>query len=210
MLRDYLGVAISHLANTIFKTGIYPSVLKTARVLPLKKSGKPSDNLNSFRPINNLCPIDKIIEETLRVRIDNHLKKHHIIPINTHGAREAHSTTTALLQIERTLKANKTEGKTSVVIATDLTAAYDVIDHCLLLEKFEHIGLRGIPYQIIQSYLTDRHQFIDVQGYFSPIYKCRPYSVVQGGKFSGQFFQVYTLEMTKIDKAINNTIGTCN
>merc|ERR1711954_472042 len=87
-LIDYLGVALSHLANTIYKTGVYPKALKIARVLPLKKSGKPSESLNSFRPINNLCPLDKIIEETLRTRIDAHLKKHKVIPNNTHGRQK--------------------------------------------------------------------------------------------------------------------------
>merc|ERR1711954_246639 len=129
-LKDYLGVALSHLANTIYETGVYPEALKGARVLPLKKHGKPTDDMNSFRPINNLCPLDKVIEETIRVRIDKHLKKYTVIPNNTHGARPSHSTTTAIQMLERTLKSNKTKGKISTIIATDLTAAYDVIDHC--------------------------------------------------------------------------------
>ena len=162
------------------------------------------DDMNSFRPINNLCPLDKVIEETIRVRIDKHLKKYNVIPNNTHGARPSHSTTTAIQMIERTLKSNKSIGKTSTIIATDLTAAYDVIDHALLLEKFEHVGLRGKPYQVVESYLDDRHHYVEVQGYPSSLRKCRRYSVIQGGKLSGQFFGVYTLEMSQIEETMNN------
>ena len=73
-----------------------------------------------------------------------------------------HSTTTAIQSIEKHIKSNKSNGKTSVIVATDLTAAYDVIDHSILLIKFEHVGLRGTPYKIIESYLCGRKKFIDI------------------------------------------------
>merc|ERR1711954_149445 len=108
-LKEYLSVALKHLTNTIYTTGKYPDILKIARVLPLKKKGKPSDDMNSFRPINNLCPLDKIVEETLRKRIDKHLTNNKVIPNNTHGARESHSTTTAIMSIEKIKKKYKNE-----------------------------------------------------------------------------------------------------
>ena len=79
-----------------------------------------------------------------------------------------------------------------------------MIDHVILLEKFEHVGLRGKPYQVVESYLSDRLHYVEVQGYPSSLRKCRRYSVIQGGKLSGQFFGVYTLEMSQIEDSINN------
>ena len=140
----------------------------------------------------------------IRVRIENHLNNNNILPKNQHGSRNGHSTITAVQEIEKAIKQNKTKGKTSVILSTDLTNAFDTIDHGLLLQKFEHIGVRGKPYFLIQSYLDQRNAYVEVQGYSSDLRRCRPYSVIQGGKLSGQFFSVYTLETTKLDEIMKN------
>merc|ERR1711954_252121 len=59
-------------------------------------------------------------------------------------------------------------------------------------------------YQLVESYLSDRHHYVEVQGYHSSLRECRRYSVIQGGKLSGQFFGVYTLEMSQIEETMNN------
>merc|ERR1711954_244966 len=120
--------------------GRFPAAFKTARILRLKKRGKPSDDFSGYRPINCLNPLSKILEELIRVRVENHLLKYSILPKNHHGSRNGHSTITAIQEIESKVKQNKAKGKTSVILSRDLTNAFDTIDHILLLQKFEHIG----------------------------------------------------------------------
>ena len=134
-LIGYMGVALAHLINWILKTGIFPSKLKTARVLPLRKAGKSSGEFNLFRPINNLCPLSKVCEEVIRRRIETHLISKKVFPSNNHGARAGHSTITAIQDIELAIKCNKSNNRTSAIIATDLTSAYDIIDHAILLKN---------------------------------------------------------------------------
>merc|ERR1711954_238279 len=69
-IPQYMAAAITHLANGIYASGVYPSALKITSILPLKKAGKPDNEFGSFRPINNLNPISKIIEETIRTQIE--------------------------------------------------------------------------------------------------------------------------------------------
>ena len=71
-------------------------------------------------------------------------------------------------------------------------------------EKMEYLGIRGTAYSLIQSYLTERTAFSEVQGYTGKLWKCGPYSVVQSGKMSGQYFGIYTVEMTMISQIIKD------
>ena len=57
---------ITHLVNAIINTEIYPSNLKLSRITPILKPDKPADSIESYRPINNLSVIDKIIEQYLK------------------------------------------------------------------------------------------------------------------------------------------------
>ena len=78
-----------------------------------------------------------------------------------HGSRAGFSTVTATQEIEKNIKKNKSQGKSSMILATDLSNAFDLIDHQILLQKFEHIGVRGKAYFVIQSYLEDRNFFCE-------------------------------------------------
>ena len=85
-----------------------------------------------------------------------------------------------------------------------MTSAFDIIDHQILLEKMEHLGLRGRSYSLIESYLSERFSYCEVQGFAGKLIKCGPYSVIQGGKLSGQFYGIYTIEMTQIAQILQN------
>ena len=51
---DYLEKPILHMINQSIHQGVFPSQLKTSRVIPILKPGKPSGEMESYRPINLL------------------------------------------------------------------------------------------------------------------------------------------------------------
>ena len=57
-----------HLVNQLFESGIFPSCLKTAIVIPLYKEGS-TDELSNFLPISLLCTLSKIIEKLVKKRM---------------------------------------------------------------------------------------------------------------------------------------------
>ena len=61
---------ITHLINSIIYTEIYPTVLKVSRISPILKPDKPSEIIDSYRPINNLSAVKKIVEEFLKEQLN--------------------------------------------------------------------------------------------------------------------------------------------
>ena len=62
--------------------------------------------MESYRPLNNLNIVEKIIEEHLKIQLTHYLNINNIIIPNHHGSKRKHSTTTAITQIYTTLHQN--------------------------------------------------------------------------------------------------------
>ena len=59
-------------------TGVFPSVLKTAKVVPVFKKDSKLDDSN-YRPISLLPNIEKILEKLMYKRLDTFLNNNNII-----------------------------------------------------------------------------------------------------------------------------------
>ena len=78
---------ILNLINKIIKTGIFPKILKISRIIPIKKGGQLNKlDPSSYRPVNLISPISKIIEKVWVHQINQHLIKNKIIDENHQGS----------------------------------------------------------------------------------------------------------------------------
>ena len=75
-------------------------------------------------------------------------------------------------------------------IFLDLKGAFDTVDHQILLDKLETIGIRGHALQFFNSYLTDRKQFVVINGKNSKT-KTITMGVPQGSVLGPLFFLIY-------------------
>ena len=103
---DIMAPLITHLTTQIILKKTFPNTFKIDKISPKHKTGKPIYEMGSYRPINNLCIIEKIIEEYFIGHLNTFLTDNNIINNNHHGGRKGHSTITALNQILNTTHIN--------------------------------------------------------------------------------------------------------
>ena len=79
-----------------------------------------------------------------------------------------HSTESALLSVTNDILSSMGRGNVTAPTLLDLSAAFDTIDHGLLLDRLEEwFGIRGDTLQWVLSYLSNRCQLISIQGKLS-------------------------------------------
>ena len=83
--------------------------------------------------------------------------------------RSNHSTNHALTSITETIQNSVNNGKFGCGIFFDLKKAFDTVGHDILLDKLDYYGVRGLALKWFGSYLSDRKQFVSVNGVSSDI-----------------------------------------
>src|SRR6185436_4594949 len=131
---DSLILPITNIINLALYEGTFPQSYKNATVRPLlKKHNLPHDDLSSYRPISNLNFLSKVLERIILSRINIHLRKFPSLCRFQSAYRKFHSTETALLRIYNDLLLASNRKEVSALVLLDLSAAFDTIDHQILL-----------------------------------------------------------------------------
>ena len=145
--------------NRFLELGIYPTMLKIARVTALHKGGDRSE-VDHYRPISVLTHINKIFEKLLFARLNDFVIKHNILENNQYGFRKHHSTSHGITHLHESILQSIEKEKICVALFIDLKSAFDTINHKILEKKLDHYGVRGKALELIVSYLKDRKQLV--------------------------------------------------
>jgi len=162
----FLTKPLAFIFNISLSTGVFPSALKIAKVIPVFKKDDPHV-FSNYRPISLLPCFSKILERLIYNRLENFLSRFHILHDNQYGFRKHHSTELALLDIYNKISSSLDLNYHTIGIFLDLSKAFDTIDHDILLSKLHHYGIRGTALDLLSSYLSDRHQFTSFGSHLS-------------------------------------------
>ena len=200
---DSLLPPITTLLNLCLSESTFPSPFKHALVTPLlKKFNLPYDNLANYRPISNLSFLSKLLERLILKRLLQHLTSFSSIPIFQSGFRKSYSTETALLRIHNDLLLAMENKRVSALILLDLSAAFDTVDHSILLSRLSlNFGVTSSALSLLNSYLSDRTQSVHIGSHSSPSSHLLT-GVPQGSVLGPLLFTLYT---TPLSYLLNNS-----
>ena len=130
-LHDLLPI-ITNMINLSLKDGFFPDKWKEAMVRPKLK--KPNSDLifKNFRPL-----LSKLAEKTVVHQTVDHMNYHELFPEFQSAYRLNHSTETALLRVRNDLLMNTNSQSATLLVFLDLSAAFDTIDHAILLRRLQ-------------------------------------------------------------------------
>ena len=112
-----------------------------------------------------------------------------------------HGVETALVRVYNDLLLSLDSGNEAVLILLDLTAAFDTVDHNVLLSRLKtKFGVTGVALQWISSYLSEREQAVDVMGTSSEPSPLQ-WGVPQGSVIGPVLFIAYTSPVQDIISA---------
>ena len=148
LYMDELVPIITLITNMSPTSGVMPSNLKVAVLIPLlKKICLDLELLKNFRPVSNLTFLPKLIERVFALRLHDHMKINNMYEEFQSSYRKFHSTETALTSVHDDILRHIDE-KQCVILLLDLSAAFDTIDHNILLSRLQsHLGVCGVALQ---------------------------------------------------------------
>ena len=147
-------------------------------------------------------------------RIMSHINSLALINKNHHGGISKHSTTTCVLQILDDARVNLENNRKTAIMAIDLSSAYDLVDHQLLIEKSRLLGIGKTCLKWLEGFLNKRSQYVEINGTKSVVLPCGDEGVVQGGPSSGELFIIFLnslpLESIPAVAEANKQVATSN
>ena len=188
--------AITRVINlSLGKRGFYAK-WKIAVVKLLIKARQKGTIQSNYRPVSNLDFISKVVEKCALKHFNKHCDDYDLLPENQSTYRKHYSCETILLRMTNDILWNMENKLVTAVTLLDLSAAFDTVDHDILLEVLHNkFGIDGNALKWYSNYLNPRKFKVNINKAYSTE-KTMQFSIPQGSVQGAFLFIAYTCNIS--------------
>ena len=107
IISQHVCAPLTHIFNLSITTGEIPVQLKTAKIVPIFKSGNPTD-MKNYRPFSLLSSSEKFLEKIVANKLTSFLEINKLISNCQFGFRKNHSTVHPMISLLNRLTSSLT------------------------------------------------------------------------------------------------------
>ena len=179
-----------HLVNLSIDSSQYPRLWKVNKVSPHFKKGDKTLGEN-WRPVTDLVFVSKLAEAAVYEQVEAHFSLNNLWHPNHHGFKAHHSTATAIAQIYDFWIRSAENKELTAALLLDLSAAFDVVDHQILLDKLKLYNFSPKTLSWFKAYLQERKQVVVVESKVSDAKEVGKQGVPQGSLLGPILFIIF-------------------
>ena len=188
---DIISPILNRINNDGKLKSQFPNQLKLADITPIHKKEETVLKGN-YRAVSILPSVSKIFERDMEEQISQYIETF-LSPFLC-GFRKGFSTQQCLMVMLEFWKRGIDKGKEGGALLTDLSKAFDCLNHELLIAKLEAYGFDHDSLLYIYSYLSNRKQRTKINNYFSS-WADIVSGVPQGSILGPLLFNIYLNDM---------------
>lgn len=190
-MKEIIAPELTRLFNRSILQGEFPDLWKIAKVICLHKKNGSKLEAKFYRPIALLPVFGKLLERLVNFQVMRHFESSGLFTDKQNGYRRRRSTTTSHLQLQEEILNDFEDDYDNVVVALDNSAAFDTVDHKILLQKLKLYGFHESAIKWFTSYLSNRYQYVEIKGKKSSVRKIKT-GIFQGSVLGPTLYIIYT------------------
>ena len=190
-----LSYPLADIFNKSLESGIFPSSWESARVHPVPK-GAGGQTPDKYRPISILSNLSKVLERIVYKKLFKYCTENNLLNSRNSGFKPKDSAVNRLVELVHNIESGLNDKEEIGIVFLDISKAFDKIWHEGLLFKLKQIGIDMSLLKWFQSYLSDRTQYVVLNGSASshePVMA----GVPQGSILGPLLFLIYNNDITE-------------
>jgi hypothetical protein len=195
-LWTHLGSVITRIFNTSMNLGYHPKQWRNAKIVVLRKPGKPDYSIpGAYRPISLLNTLGKLLEAVVARRLSYLAEKHNLLPDTQFGGRPGRTTEQALLVLSNAIDRAWYKHKVVTLVSFDLKGAFNGVnktslDACLRARRIPSMARKWIA-----SFMSDRHASIGFDDFRTVTAPLANAGLAQGSPLSPILFAFFNADL---------------